>query len=89
MVVSYGTQLGPVGSACGSGSPNWILPVEASTDQEQYYIRVHLVAKTGTKLGLPDPSSDVPFSDFSIAFLISGDKSSSVKVAPCCSNTSD
>ena len=49
----------------------------------------HLVAKTGPKLGLLDLSSDYLFQTFSIAFLISGDESSSVEVIPCYSDTSD
>ena len=62
-------------------------PIEASSDQEWYYIRSSWTV--GYPLGRLT-CSDVPFSDcFSIAFLISDDKSSSSKVVPWCSNTSD
>ena len=60
---------------------------EASSDQKWYYIRSswHLVS-----LWVRLTCSDVPFSDcLSIAFLISDDKCSSLKVVPWCSNTSD
>ena len=70
-----------------SGGQDWYLGlIDLSSDIPPN--QRHQVAKTSTKLGLLDLSSDVPFSDFSIAFLISGDKGSSTKVVPCCSNTS-
>ena len=76
-------------------------PVEASGGQEWYEdrpIRPELrctpqVEASGGQdwySGLFDLSSDVPFAEFfPIAFLISDDKSSSSKVVPWCSNTSD